>query len=257
MDPHVQPAPILQTRLPYDADGLRPLPGIAPLAEAELILRDEAHAPQMALRDRLLADHRAAVTDLRPGALPAAQELLEEVLNLLCRDPGYVREGTRITRPDGTIVALDPTLPLITLGRLVQQDFCLLEKPEGAAEHVLTGAVLCFPSSWTLAEKIGHPLVRIHRPVDSYDENIAKRVQRLFDGVQTGRPLWRFNHLPYEDFRLFQPRREGAPIDPARARREKMKYLRSERQTLWRLPSSRAVVFGIHTFVLRRDAEQD
>ena len=57
----------------------------------------------------------------------------------------------------------------------------LLEKPDGAAEHVLTGAILCFPSNWTLAQKFGMRLARIHLPVERYDEAVARRVQRLFD----------------------------------------------------------------------------
>ena len=37
-------------------------------------------------------------------------------------------------RPDGVLVPLDGP-PLITAGRLVQEDLCLLEKPDGEAEH--------------------------------------------------------------------------------------------------------------------------
>lgn len=128
----------------------------------------------------------------------------------------------------------------------MQEDLCILEKPAGAAEHVLTGAVLCFPSAWTLAQKIGRPLMRIHAPVEEYDEGIGRRVQRLFDGVQVGRPLWRFNWLPTDDTALFRPKLEYA--DKIRA--AGMAYLRSERQTILRLPRTRAVVFGIHTYMV-------
>ena len=55
-----------------------------------------------------------------------------------------------------------------------------MQKPDGAAEHILTGAVLCFPSSWTLSEKLGKPLLRIHMPVASYDSQMGARVQRMF-----------------------------------------------------------------------------
>jgi hypothetical protein len=114
-------------------------------------------------------------------------------------------------------------------------------------EHVLTGAVLCFPASWTLAEKFMKPLVRIHKPVDSYDANIAKRVQRLFDGVRVGRPVWRFNALHYADAELFHPRTEDAPREDDY---EEQRFLRSEKQVIMRLPETDAVVFAIHTFVV-------
>ncbi|MCE8536243.1 DUF3445 domain-containing protein [Ruegeria pomeroyi] len=234
---------ILQTRLPYDIHSPRPLPGIAPLQMEDWLHRDEAFAGQMARRAALLAERPDAVLALDEGARPAAVELLDLVQGLAY--PGSVN---RVTRPDGVTVSIDRADPLRSLGQLVQEDFCILEKR--GDEHVLTGAVLCFPASWTLAEKFMHPLIAIHEPVGSYDAGIARRVQRLFDGVQVGRPLWRFNALWYADAELHQPRsihdRRSAPV-PADAG-----YLRSERQCILRLPETRAVVFSIHTYVLAR-----
>ena len=133
------------------------------------------------------------------------------------------------------------------LGRLVQNDFCILQKKDN--EHVLTAAALCFPASWSLEEKFLKPLIDIHVPVEAYDDNIAKRVQRLFDGLQINRPVWRFNALYYEDPNLFQPRSVNQPRrKPAP---NKVKYFRSERQTIIKLPKSGAIIFGIHTFVVR------
>lgn len=234
---------ILQTHLPYDIHSPRPLPGIAPLQMEDWLHRDEAFAGQMARRAALLAERPGAVLALDEGARPAALELLDLVQGL-----AYPGSGNRVTRPDGVTVSIDRADPLRSLGQLVQEDFCILEKR--GDEHVLTGAVLCFPASWTLAEKFMHPLIAIHEPVGSYDAGVARRVQRLFDGVQVGRPLWRFNALWYADAELHQPRsihdRRSAPV-PADAG-----YLRSERQCILRLPETRAVVFSIHTYVLSR-----
>jgi len=110
--------------------------------------------------------------------------------------------------------------------------------------------VLCFPASWTLSEKFMQPLIGIHDTVDDYDEGIARRVQRLFDGVQVGRPLWRFNALWYADASLHQPHSvddRRKQVDDATA-----PYFRSERQCIIRLPKTRAVVFSIHTYMLAR-----
>ena len=96
------------------------------------------------------------------------------------------------------------------------------------------------------------PLTAIHIPIPEYDDSIARRVQRLFDGVQPGRPLMRINRLWHDNPALFQPgpRRDNSDRGhPAAA-----PYLRSERQCLVRLPVSRAVVFSIHTFVVPRAA---
>ncbi len=84
--------------------------------------------------------------------------------------------------------------------------------------------------------------------IDEYDDNITRRVQRLFDGIQVGRPLVRFNALRYRDASLFQPRREG---DRRPRPLGDVEYVRSERQCLFRLPRTDAVVFAIHTTVLR------
>ena len=128
-------------------------------------------------------------------------------------------------------------------------DLCLLSKR--GEEHVLVGAVLCFPAGWTLSEKFMKPLVRIHAPVHAYDDGIARRVQRLFDGVQDGRPLLRYNALWYSDPVLFQPRSED--VERTRLHSEDAAFFRSERQVVRRLPESGDVVFSIHTAVVRRE----
>ena len=120
--------------------------------------------------------------------------------------------------------------------------------PEG--HHVLTGAILCFPASWTLAEKLGRGLPGIHGPVAGYAGDLAVRVQRLFDAIRPEAPLWRANALTYADPALHQPRREGQTKPRTRGPDG---YVRSERQCLLRLPVSRAVVFSIHTYVVRAD----
>ncbi|MDX2482773.1 MAG: DUF3445 domain-containing protein [Pseudodonghicola sp.] len=236
---------ILQTRIPYDIAAHRRLPGIQPLAVKDWLIRDEAFAEQMGYRDQLLAGRRRAVLAMDESAREAAEELLDLVLGLAY--PGATGE---VTRPDGVTVPIRRDDPMGALGRLVQEDLCLLQKREGDDEHVLTAAALCFPASWMLAEKVMRPLTAIHVPVAEYDANIAARVQRLFDGVQPDRPLWRFNALWYGDPDLHQPR--SATERRPEGGKGSTDFLRSERQSVLRLPRTRAVVFSIHTFVLAR-----
>ncbi|NOC82782.1 DUF3445 domain-containing protein [Ruegeria sp. HKCCD6428] len=236
---------ILQNKIPYDVENPRALPGIQPATMENWLHQDEAFADQMRRREEILSERRDDVLALDPGAKPAAVELLDLVL--MQTYPTAVAEAAR---PDGVSVAIDRDRPLDTLCRLVQEDFCILQKRGN--EHVLTGAILCFPASWRLSEKFMRPLIDIHVPVESYDANVAKRVQRLFDGIQPGRPLWRFNALWYEDPELFQPRSASEPRE-IRDRRQ-ASYLRSERQTLLRLPKTNAVVFSIHTYILAANA---
>lgn len=241
---------ILQRQLPYDPLDPRPLPGIQPLEPTDWLLVDEAYAGQMARKAEVLAQHRDAVLRRDPMADAALAELLEEVLGFLDGQPGFHRQGDVMTTPDGRHVALRGACELEVLSQLLQEDLCLMQKPEGADEHILSAALLCFPASWSLRQKYLRPLIGIHQPVEEYDATMARRVQRLFDGVQAGRPLWRFNALWYLDAELHQPRTEE---DRRPQTGPEGQFLRSERQTLWRLPISGAVVFGIHTYVVRRE----
>ena len=240
--------PILQSRLPF-APWMDPrtarLPGILPVEGDDWLRVDEAFAGQMAERDARIRDQLALVHGLLPGARPAAEELLDRVLQKLAQTPGYRLGADAVQRPDGVAVPLDRAQPLVTAGRLVQEDLCLLER-EGD-EHLLTGAILCFPASWTLAEKLGQPMTRIHVPVDHYTDDVARRVQRLFDAIRPEQALWRMNALVYDDPALFQPRREGE----RRPQPVQRLYMRCERQCLLRLPETRAVVFTIHTYLVR------
>lgn len=233
---------------PPDAPRAGRLPGVGPVGAHDWIRRCAVFAEQMALRDRLVAAPGALA--LRPEARPAADELLEVLLARLSGDPGYALEGPGkeqdpVLRPDGVRVPLDRARPMATMARLVQEDLCLLQPgPEG---HVLTAGALLFPSFWRLPEKLGRPLVSIHAPVAEYDEDVARRVQRLFDGVRPGRPLCRWNWLHYDEPWLHQPRDEAV----RRAARPGAPWLRRERQCLLRLPRTGAVAFTIHTFVAR------
>lgn len=237
--------PILNEKLPLHpwADPrTRRLPGIQPIGDDSWLVVCDAYAAQMAERDRLIAERPQLVHALPAAALPAAQELYDRVLAKLRGMAGFQVGAESVLRPDGVRVALDRDKPLLTLGRLVQEDLCLMQRV--GEEHALTAAVLCFPASWTLAEKLGRSMGGIHIPVESYTEDLARRVQRLFDAIRPEQPLWRMNFHIYESPELFHPRRETDRHPTARAGA----YMRAERQCLLRLPQSAAVLFSIHTY---------
>lgn len=238
--------PILQDALPHTPwtdPALSRLPGLRPVEGAWIVV-DEVYSAQLAEKARLLAARRDDVLRALPRSAAAQAELLEVALATL--PAGFVRHGDAVERPDGVVAPLDGP-PLEVLSRLLQEDLLLLERD--GAEHVLTAGLLCFPASWTLAEKVGHPLTRIHRPVPEYDTPLAGRVQRLFDRLPEGPGLWRANVLGYAGPALFQPRAEAGPRDRDAA----PQYLRSERQTMLRLPRTGAVLFAVHTWMVPLD----
>ena len=230
---------------PWADPRTRRLPGVLPLDMDDWLRVDAAYAGQMALRDTLIAERPGAVHAVLAQAAEAADELFAMVIPRLS-SLGFVALPGGWRRPDGTEVTAGA--PLLTLGRLLQNDFCLMQA-DGTGEHMLTGAILCFPAGWTLAEKLGRPLMRIHRPVPPYTDDVGRRVQRLMDAVRPETPLWRAN-ANHSRAPLFNPQ----PEDQDRTiRRAEYPWIRSERQTLIRLPNTRAVVFAIHTYVVRRE----
>ena len=243
---------ICQGKLPDDMAELRALPGVQPLEMRNWLRMDDAYGAQMALRVQLLRDIPEKVMAQTTGSEQAISEALELVLRYVVQIQGFERRGALMMCPDGRAVSLNDA-PLRVLGQLIQEDICLMQKPDGEGEHRLSAAVLCFPAHWTLSEKIGRTLGRIHVPVDVFTEDIARRVQRLFDGVKEGRALWRFNRA-YAGPQLYQPRDEAEYKHESAENAQE--YLRAERQSLVRLPKSGAVLFSIHTYVVAQTGKQ-
>jgi dimethylamine monooxygenase subunit A len=242
------PNAICQTTLPVapwmDALAAR-LPGLQPVAAGDWLRVDDAYAAQMAYRDRLLEERRDEVVMRAAGPVEAEAVLLEQVIAAVLALPGFARVEGGIRRPDGVVV--EPgreDSAIIAAARLAQEDFLILEQTSEG--HVLTSAVLCFPASWSLHQKIGRNMLRIHEPVHRYDDNLAKRVNRVMDVLQQDNAVWRANVLCYNDPELHQPKleHERRAFDPAGPA-----WVRVERQTLKRLTET-ATVFAIHTYVV-------
>lgn len=215
---------------------LRPGPpwlsmGVHPLDLDDWLVFDD-HAPaELALKRRLLAERHAEVFLALPGREESGSEALDLIRSWL--------EVRSIDRAPST-----PGLhPLDQAGRLVQEDLCLLE--EGPDGYVLTAASVCFPSHWRIADKLGRSVAEIHSPVAHYDEELRRRVDTFIARLRPERPMWRRNLSLHSHDELFRPEPHESPesftggVDGV--------WLRSERQTLVRLPATGAVLFTIRT----------
>jgi hypothetical protein len=206
---------------------------------------------QMAERDRLLQERRDEVFAALPESAPGQEEVLELLLDHLpARFPSlFARSGTDLLcRRTGERLRSDPARPLLAAGRMVQEDFCLMQK--GPSGYRLTAAILCFPAHWRLADKLGRPLDLIHAPVPDFDRHLARPVDRFFSSLQVERPVWRTNWSLVDTPELFRPPEHRArPRTIVAARAGEQLWLRVERQTLRRLPRSGDVLFGIRTYV--------
>jgi dimethylamine monooxygenase subunit A len=187
---------------------------------------------QIAEKATILREHFNEVALFTPGGDDACAELLREIRSNL------QRFHAKTTAADAAVEH-----PLVTASRLVPEDLCVLRRTDG--EWRLAAAVVCFPSRWSLATKIGRSLDVIHAPVPGYEEALASPTNRFFDRLREDKPFWRLNWTLLDDATLFQPSpsRDALIEDPAEW------LFRVERQTLRQLPESGAIVFTIRTIV--------
>lgn len=223
----------------------------------EWIEVDERMPHDLAEKRRLLRERRNEVLALSPAAEAGAHETLSLLAeHLPARYPqAYVRRDDRLhnlATGEAWDLSGDPMHPLELAARLVQEDLCLLGHDESSDAYRLTGACVCFPTRWTLAEKANQLLDDIHDPVPGYAAALASPMGRLFSRMKPDRPVWRLNWSVLDDPALFQPGGHGrtAPseeITPDNA--GDRLWLRMERQTLRRLPHSGDILFTIRIYV--------
>ena len=247
---------------PFLAGGDQLSMGIKTLDTAEWLQMDDQFDHQMAERRRLLQHQPEDVVAALPASEPSQDELLAVLLDHLAvhaADHYRIAKGEVEDRRTGHVYGLtsEAHAPLMLIGRLVQEDFCLLRR-EADAYH-LVAAVLCFPAHWRLRDKLGLPLIDIHAPVPGFAEKLGNPVSRLFERLDTARPVQRLNWSLVDRTDLYLPpshRTVEVEITPDNAGTRL--WLRVERQTLRRLPQTRDVVFGIRTHLSRlEDAIDD
>lgn len=242
--------------LPFAGGGFRLAMGLMPLREPYWLELDGDLAAHLAEKRALLASRHDEVFAARPECDAAAGELLALLAQHLPLHHAQLfrRDGARLANlvtGEAWDVARPALHALDLCGRLVQEDFCLLQRD--GDRHILTGASLCAPARWRLGDKIGRALGEIHAPVAGYDAALARPVDRFFDHVKPGRLVWRMNWGVVDSPARFQPVRPPAPKPITAAAAGERLWLRVERQTLRKLRETAAVVFTIHTHITRLD----
>lgn len=250
--------------------------GVEPMQEENWIEIDCWYEDEMAKRLALLdpaSSQRDVVLQSLPEAREACLELLDELSTFLpahfpdmfekhcCHgvlDNLVTGESFDVQRPD-----MDP---LEICARLVQEDLCVLVPRDG--ELVFGAGAVLFPSGWSLAEKIGTVMDRVHQPVPMYLQELSMPVNAFLQRLTPERPFWRVNWSVKDTAVLYQPATEltvlqavagegvgaqahaelaadlaGVPVEQLGDRL----FLRCERETLRRLPRTRAVIFTIRT----------
>ncbi len=247
------PLPRATMHLPYEPGDFRMLLGLTAVAEPAWIEFDEHYPAHLAERHRLLDEQRAEVLEAVPGSEAMQAELLAVLADHLAehhRD-WFTRRGRVMDNHLlGETLSLDGD-PLDRIGRLVQEDFCLL-RDEGDGTLTLVAAILCFPSRWRLSSKMGRPLGAIHTPVPMYKDKLERPVDRFLSALRTGRIAQRLNWSIMDDPTLFQPTGHGVndfDCHVTAANAGETLFMRVERQTFRRLPATGGIAFGIRVHV--------
>lgn len=207
--------------------------GLTRIDEDRWLLPDHHRNAELEARRRLLALRHDEVFAAAQGTEGAGEEVLRLVRDWLrAHDIAWADAG-----------AAEGAHPLELAGRLVQEDLVLMVPRDGG--YHLDAAVLCFPSHWRLADKLGGSAAAIHGPVPRYEEELAGRVDRFLARLRPDNLVARRNWTVHTDDALFSPTRPAEPPVVPTSQIGNRLWLRSERQTLRRLPGSRAVLFTI------------
>lgn len=167
-----------------------------------------------------------------------------------------IRETIALARKEQTLPEVDPSIAskeqppfdlCVSLGLEWEPDFLLL-RPNAQGEVRLLGGCVCFPSSWDLAEKIGHPIQFIHSVVPGLNPALGPQIHgyltRLKPGTVWLRANWGLSRSPD----LNQHPARGLPRLKDDITLDQV-FLRIEHQALTALPSSGGVLFGIRIAV--------
>ncbi len=208
--------------------------GVRALPEGHLLVVDDARDAELDLKERLLAAHPDEIVAISPDPDHRVEEASQELLDVLVADLA-TNHGLEVT-------ARTDLHPLDAAGRIVQEDLTVLRPgPDG---YVLVGGTVCFPSGWYVRKKLGHNLAVIHEPIERYGDELERKVDRFFDALTVDRPMFRRNWFVYDNPDRFQP---ADPVLVGAATDARPLFLRSERECMFRLPRTDAVVFTIRT----------
>ena len=236
---------------PYDGSKKPFTVGLEPLDLKEWIEPDEFLIAHLDEKERLIADPNAFVFAAEANTEAAQREVAELISShLLVRFPELYTcdaDGALALRGSDKSIELSACAeaPLLSISRLVQEDLVLMRKGEDG--YRLAAASLCFPSSWSLAEKFGGSMTAIHEGVPDFNgHRMGQMVQRIFERLEADKPVWRLNWSLYTDGDLHHPvsRLQPEAFSQPEQALEQL-YVRVEKQTLRRLPESGDILFTI------------
>ncbi|MEZ5299853.1 MAG: DUF3445 domain-containing protein [Verrucomicrobiales bacterium] len=141
-----------------------------------------AREPGWQEREQLRESALDSAAERYAGALPESAEAIREA-------------GAAMLGGAADLRAAEPGGLCAELGRKVDADWVILSGDPSEHHPVIAGCV-CFPSSWSLPEKLGKPIEKVHAPVptvaETLDASIHTFLSRLAPGAAWERENWGF-----------------------------------------------------------------
>ena len=218
--------------------------GLKPLTPDQFIQIDEDFLPFRNAKRELYCVQFDDVCMAEPNTLDAQREVQSLIFDNLKRHHKSVYDFNGSEAACGATSErfdLETNSPLASTALLIPEDLILMRRDDSGWR--LVAASLSFPSSWNLQEKFSKPLESVHGPVP-LSKKMSLRINRIFDALQPFTPLWRTNWALVDDGELRHDRTENQP----RLSQEKSAettFLRTEFQTLHKLPVSKDILFTV------------
>ena len=214
--------------------------GLEPIEEANWLEIDNLFDSEIKLKKKLYESNYKEIHQELDLSLKSQYELLE-----------MLKTHLNQYHPSHKITRTESSTPLKNAALLVQEDLVLMLPAE--EKYFLGAASLCAPSNWSLKEKFNGSLIELHKDVPSYEKKIGNRVNNLFNKLPDERIFQRFNWSIYEEATLFQPVRSKSLVERSKTITDKNAgdrlFIRVERQTIRRLPKTKAIAFTIRVHV--------
>ncbi|MDN3645630.1 DUF3445 domain-containing protein [Pontixanthobacter aestiaquae] len=168
-------------------------------------------------------------------------------------DP-YGVQHTRYTDEPGRELAamLGVEGGLLDAAKAHHEDMCLLKKFADEDFYRLIGTAVAYPTDWHPKEKMGLPLTAMHEPIQGYAEQLASGVDHFMTKLKPGKIFGRCNWFiaPIPELRWIADEPAAVAYRHVTAGNAgETLFVRSERQTLRRLPETGTILFTIGVYV--------
>ncbi len=212
--------------------------GVRPLAPASWLLIDDR-----------LSEYRERKSDLFESSFSEVYATTEGMLDSELEVLDSVRSWLREHAP-AALLGFEETESRSALAQaclMINDDLAIMR--HSATGWILASACICFPSLWTLRDKIGRVLADVHAPVPEFNvgSRHARIIEQMFDKLREGEPIVRYNYSIHDHNELHLPdSRDSRTIELTNVLQD-FYFVRTERQTLSRMPISGDIVFTIDT----------